>query len=231
MECQWQVEIDSYCRKVLDKHWPNVKKYGDIRTIREGELEAVDLICGGFPCQPVSVAGKRKGKEDERWLWPEFARIIHMVRPRYILVENVPGLLNANNGTAMGEVLGDLAESGYDAEWNVLSAAMFGAPHLRKRVFIIAYPRSEELENRIFKSEFLPSKTKERSWNGYVARSSGDAVGAWGWSAESIFFRVDDGVSAFMDRTEKLGNAVVPQVAEWIGRRILELDAAHGSAV
>lgn len=139
--CKWQVEIDPYCLAVLQKHWPNVPRFGDVKTLTGDELESVDLICGGFPCQPVSCAGKKKGQADERWLWPEFARIIRMVRPRFVLVENVPGLLNANEGRAMGEVLGDLAESGYDAEWNRVSAASVGAPHLRERIFIVAYSK------------------------------------------------------------------------------------------
>jgi len=97
-ECKWQVEIDEFCQKILAKHWPNVPKFGDVRQIKEGQLEHVDLIAGGFPCQPVSTAGKRKGREDERWLWPEMARIVRMVRPRFVLVENVPGILSVNRG-------------------------------------------------------------------------------------------------------------------------------------
>jgi DNA (cytosine-5)-methyltransferase 1 len=103
------VEIDDYCRRVLAKHWPDVPKFGDIRTVTGGELEWVDLICGGFPCQPVSIAGLRLGRDDERWMWPEYARIVRLVRPRLVLVENVPGLL----GRGMGDVLGDLAALGY----------------------------------------------------------------------------------------------------------------------
>lgn len=93
MKIVWQVEIDPFCLRMLEKHWPEVPKYGDIRQLTGEELEEVDLIAAGFPCQPVSVAGKKRGTEDERWLWPEAARIIRMVRPKYVLVENVPGLL------------------------------------------------------------------------------------------------------------------------------------------
>ncbi len=132
-ECQWQVENDPYCTKVLEKHWPDVQRFGDLKEVTE--LPPVDLIAGGFPCQPVSHAGKRKGEADERWLWPEFARIIRLVRPPLVLVENVPGLLSRG----MGAVLGDLAALGYDAEWESLPAAAFGAPHLRYRVFIVGY--------------------------------------------------------------------------------------------
>ena len=145
-ETIWQVENDDYCTKVLEKHWPKVRRYGDVRRIES--IGYADLICGGFPCQPVSHAGKRKGTEDSRWLWPEFIRIVRMVRPRYVLVENVPGLLSANEGLAMSEVLGDLAESGYDCEWNRIGACTVGAPHRRERVFIVAYPAGGRLVKR-----------------------------------------------------------------------------------
>ena len=135
MEVVWQVEIDKWCQRVLAKHWPNVRRYGDIKEVNGEEIEAVDLIAGGFPCQPVSVAGKRKAQADSRWLWPEFLRIVSEVRPRLVLVENVPGLLHRG----MAGVIGDLSACGYDAEWNRLSAAAVGAPHLRERVFIVAH--------------------------------------------------------------------------------------------
>ena len=140
MICKWQVEIDPFCRKVLEKHWPEVTRYGDIREITGSELEPVDLICGGFPCQDISKANQNAaGINGERsGLYRELIRIVRMVRPRFVLMENVAALLSRDNG--MGEVLGDLAESGYDAEWQMLSAAAFGAPHIRRRVFILCYP-------------------------------------------------------------------------------------------
>jgi len=137
-EIRWQVEIDPYCLRVLERHWPDVKRYGDIREVDPHELERVTLLAGGFPCQPVSVAGKRLGQDDPRWLWPEFARFVRALRPSFVLVENVPGLLIRG----MGDVLGDLAACGYDAEWQVLPDGAFGAPHLRERVFLVAYPPS-----------------------------------------------------------------------------------------
>lgn len=142
--CRWQVEIDDYCRRVLSKHWPDVPKHGDVRELTGSELEPVDLVAGGFPCQPVSHAGRRRGTADERWLWPEFRRVLGLLRPRFILVENVPGLLTVNGGAAFGEILGDLAALGYDAEWENLPAAAFGAPHLRYRVFLVAYTRGQQ---------------------------------------------------------------------------------------
>jgi len=157
-KCRWQVEIDPFCQKILSKHWPNVPKFTDVRQIKDGDLEYVDLICGGFPCQPVSIAGKRKGTKDERWLWPEFARIICMVRPRFVLVENVPGFLyplrEKGSHRVIGpppveEVLGDLALLGYDAEWDCLRASDIGAPHKRERIFVVAYSSESRLGEAI----------------------------------------------------------------------------------
>jgi DNA (cytosine-5)-methyltransferase 1 len=128
MECKWQVEIDDYCRKVLTKHWPNVPKYGDIRHIDGTGLQPVDLICAGYPCQPFSQAGQRKGEEDERHLFPEVVRIAGILRPRYLLLENVPGHLSLG----FGSVLADLAGFGYDCEWLCLRASDFGAAHLQE---------------------------------------------------------------------------------------------------
>lgn len=145
IETLWQVEHDDYCTRVLEKHWPRVQRFRDVRECgtpnsgHSANLARVDIISGGFPCQPVSLAGKRRGQDDPRWLWPEFARIVRELRPRYVVVENVPGLLHLG----MGDVLGDLAACGYDAEWDCLPAAAFGAPHLRYRVFIVAYARCE----------------------------------------------------------------------------------------
>jgi len=137
MEVVWQCERDPFCRQVLNKNWPGVPCYDDVRDVDE-KAPKVDLICGGPPCQPVSHAGRRKGAEDERWLWPEFVRVIRAVRPRWVLVENVPGLLSIDAGRLFGGVLRDLAESGYDADHDCISAAALGAPHIRDRVFIVA---------------------------------------------------------------------------------------------
>ncbi len=133
-----QSEIDPYACRVLRKHWPDVPNLGDITAITEADLEPIgpiDLVCGGPPCQPVSVAGKQLGTADDRWLWPEFDRVIGLVRPRYVLVENVPGLL----GRGMDDVLGDLSARGYDATWTRLGACHVGAPHRRLRIFIVAW--------------------------------------------------------------------------------------------
>jgi len=136
-QCRWQVEIDEFCRKVLRKHWPEVPRFRDITKIEGRELERVDLICGGFPSQDLSQAGKRAGIEGSRsGLWFEFARIVGILRPRYVLIENVPGLLDYR---AMPRVVGELARLGYVGSWLSLRASQFGASHLRKRVFIVAH--------------------------------------------------------------------------------------------
>ena len=137
MRCEWQVEIDPYARAVLAKHWPNVRRHEDVRTFPPPEGEwGVDVICGGFPCQDISVAGKGAGLAGERsGLWYEFARIIGELRPRYVIVENVAALL----ARGMGTVLGDLSTLGYDAEWHVIPASAVGAPHRRERVWIVGF--------------------------------------------------------------------------------------------
>lgn len=138
-KCKWQVENDDYCTRILQKHWPKIKRYGDIYDINKDQLEKVDLICGGFPCQPVSQAGRRKGREDHRWLWPQFHETICAVRPEWVLVENVPGLLSIDSGRIFGDIIREMAEIGYDAYWGMLRASDLGAPHLRERIFIIAH--------------------------------------------------------------------------------------------
>lgn len=217
MRCEWQVEIDDYATKVLEKHWPDVLRVRDVRNAGRHNLPEVDLICGGFPCQPVSVAGRRKGRDDERWLWPEFARVVGELRPRWVLAENVPGLLSADSGRLFGGVLRDLAALGYDAEWDCIPAAALGAPHRRDRVFVFAYDRGERIHG-LFEGEIC--RKPAFSW-------SKDVRGI-----EDLRERPDihtpllcgagDGVPNRVDRLRALGNAVVPQVAEWIGRRIQE---------
>lgn len=137
-QCRWQCEIEPFAVKVLEKHWPLVKRYGDIRKLTGAELEWVDCIAAGFPCQDLSQAGKRAGLEGSRsGLWFEAARIIGALRPRWVLLENVPGLLTMPG--AMARVCGDLARLGYVGLNLCLRASDFGASHIRKRVFIVAY--------------------------------------------------------------------------------------------
>lgn len=256
MEIVWQVEIDPYCQRVLARHWPDVPRHGEVRELDPAVLGRADLICGGFPCQPVSLAGRRLGQADDRWLWPEFARIVRGVRPRYVLVENVPGLLSVGG---MGDVLGDLAVLGYDAEWESIPAFAVGAPHRRWRVFILAHAgRAERRENTSSgidtyrddaqgeAASWAPQSGEDgRTWvlgHADSARLSilsggeaaaelarfGAAGGAGWWGAEPDVGRMADGVPARVDRLGMLGNAVVPQVAEWIGRRIMAAQSKEG---
>lgn len=136
MQVIWQSEIDKFASRVLKKHWPDVPNLGDITKIDWSKVERPDVICGGYPCQPFSQAGKRGGENDARHLWPAMHNAIRVLRPRYALMENVRGHLSLG----FGRVLGDLAEIGYDAEWQIIPAAAVGAPHKRERVFIVAYP-------------------------------------------------------------------------------------------
>jgi len=132
----WQVEKDAYCRQVLAKHWPDAVRYEDVRAVGAHNLSRVDVLCGGFPCQDISIAGKGAGLSGARsGLWSEYARIIRELRPRIVVVENVSALVVRG----LDRVLCDLAASGYDAVWFHLRASDVGAPHLRERLFIVAY--------------------------------------------------------------------------------------------
>jgi DNA (cytosine-5)-methyltransferase 1 len=135
----WQVEIDRFCNRVLEVRWPmGVKRYGDIREVDPAALEPVDAIVGGFPCQDLSIAGRRAGLGGERsGLWWEFHRILAGIRPRWCVVENVPGLLSSNGGRDMGAILRALGDLGYGWAYRVLDAQWFGLAQRRKRVFIV----------------------------------------------------------------------------------------------
>lgn len=135
MRITWQVEIDEWCRGKLARLFPGARQYGDIRGVGAHNLEPVDLICGGFPCQPFSVAGKQKGKGDDRYLWPEMLRVIAELRPRWIIGENVAGIVNL----ALESVLLDLEAEGYEVGAFIIPACAVGAPHRRDRVWIVAY--------------------------------------------------------------------------------------------
>lgn len=224
MRCAWQVEIDDYATRVLEKHWPDVPKFRDVRQCGAHNLPAADLICGGFPCQPHSEAGRRRGAGDERDLWPEFRRIIRELRPRWIVGENVPGLLSTDAGRFFGGILGDLADLGYDAEWSVLSACAVGAPHTRERVFIVAYPNGTGGERR----RQCPGSAAQSRQNTESIRAS------WAAQVEGLVEaakqpgahergvrRHAHGLPSKLVQLRGLGNAVVPQCAELLGYYIV----------
>ena len=177
----WHVEIDPFCQHILAERRPDVPTYGDIKRVDWSAVESVDLLAGGFPCQPVSVAGKQQARTDERWLWREFARAIRDLRPRLVLVENVRNLLAVDRGRAFGEVLGDLAALGFDAEWDCIPASAVGAPHRRDRLWLVAYPGGEQLRDEPGRGGWPggqgPPVAGDDGANGPVADADGDGLG------------------------------------------------------
>ena len=220
-------EIDKNCQANLAKHWPEVPCYNDIRSLTAKRLSAdgiaVDCIVGGFPCQDISAAGKRAGLSDgtRSGLWSEFHRLIGELRPSFVIVENVAALLSGPSqfpGSWFGRVLGDLAEIGYDAEWESIQASAIGALHARDRVWVIAYPNSDCVRLQRIWSPQAVAWTKEQftrlvqvALQSSIPTSSGSGI--------------HDGVPNRAHRLRALGNAVVPQIPELIGRAILAAKA------
>lgn len=219
---KWQVEIDEYASRVLAKHWPGVRRYGDIRAIYWGNVEFVDVLCGGFPCQPHSLAGARRASEDERDLWDEFHQAIRILGPRWVVAENVPGLLSSESGRFFGRVLGDLAASGYDAEWDCIPASACGADDLRDRVWIVAYPQRDGLQRRAFTTAPRGEKPRAQQLPRLLLARARDEVSA------ARVWRMAHGVQSRMDvrRNIAIGNSVDSRVVEWIAHRIKEADAS-----
>ncbi len=288
MDTRWFVEWDAHCQNVLRRHWPGLPVYGDITAVDWSTVEPVDVLAGGFPCQPVSNAGKRLGTDDARWLWPEFARAIRALEPRYVFVENVAALL----GRGFEHVITDLAALRYDAEWDCIPAAAVGAPHERDRLFLVAYSfgrRLQSVREPGIVDGASPSaggRAPQRQRRGHAFDDRGEVVAdadasrrrasfrtddarepdatrsgadvadsnpsgrtifqgrraheelarhraanrAGWWDAEPDVGRVAHGIPHRMDRLRALGNAVVPQVVEWIGRRIVAFDESRAAA-
>ena len=215
-------EIDKKCHYVLNKHWPEIPIYEDISKLTG---ISADVICGGFPCQDISIAGKQKGinSETRSGVWSEYKRLINEVKPKYAIIENVANL--RSNG--LGLVLKDLWSIGYDAEWHIIPASAVGAPHKRERIWIIAYPCGN-ISSRILNPEDVIQDNEQ--W------SNAKNIGSWHgwkyWFASHVFdsngrkdttedSRVDDGIPKRVDRIKQLGNSVVPQIPELIGKAIL----------
>lgn len=239
MTCKWQVEIDDYASKVLAKHWPHVRRYRDVKDCGAHNLEPVQLIAGGFPCQPHSVAGKRRGGEDHRNLWPEMCRIVAELRPAWVLGENVPGIRT----TMLDEVLSDLEALGYATTALVIPACALDAPHRRERVFVIAHAdRAGQHEQSVSVRPMGRRQQADHTDTGWICSDVSNTYSAglsqWErretaqraqsaverccrWAAEPDVGRVADGVPHRVDRIRCLGNAVVPQVAQFIGEMIL----------
>ena len=328
MRVVWQCEADEFCRRVLARHWPGVPCYPDVAELSGADVAPVDVLCGGFPCQDISLAGRGAGIDGARsGLWGEYARLIRELRPRYVVVENVSALL----ARGFERVLGDLAACGYDAEWDCLPASAFGAPHRRDRVWLVAYPagggwagrpqrdggsessggisgadpdaaaavgregvsvapdsrRGERAgtladTNELGRAQGLrvaagrdeqqgpgdalrehladteregqlqpegPEREERRRasdsgseggelqdaderallpWR--VEGRAAQASGAEWWATEPPVGRVAHGVPDRLDQLAALGNALVPQIAEWLGRRILDYEAEMKAA-
>ena len=210
-------EIDPFCRKVLKKHWPDVPIYEDVRTLNNEQVGPVDVICGGFPCQDISIAGKGAGIEGERsGLWSEYKRLIGELRPRRVVVENVSALL----GRGLGRVLGDLAALGYDAEWHCIPATYVGARHIRDRVWIVAYPSSDGLKGPILTRDSISQAGVAFDWS--APERAYEQMDWNEWATEPPVLGANDDVPEWMDAVDALGNAVVPQIPELIGRAIIQ---------
>lgn len=207
MECVAQVEWDEFCQSILAKHWPDVPRYGDIRDVSKENLPAADLICGGPPCQPFSSSGKRRGEKDARYLWPEMLRVIVDVRPKWVVFENVANMVRMDE---FAYIYTDLENKGYDVVSFILPASGIGAPHKRNRLFMVAHSTSGRCqEQRCFSEEEVSLQDFE--WT------------SW-WASEPGICRVADGIPDRVDRLRALGNAVVPQLMEIIGRIIMQAD-------
>jgi len=230
----WQVELDPYCRKVLEKHWPHATRYEDIKEVGGGTLPHVDLVCGGFPCQDVSSAGARRGLAGQRsGLWFEYRRILEELRPRFAIVENVA----SGKKLWLPQVKADLASLGYATRAIALSAADVGAPHLRRRVFVVADLDGESQLARTLDAEVGRASETVADVDLLLLRDEPGGSGGTdgrgaakpehlGWrTPQPPMVRMVHGVSRKLDgrRRRALGNAVVPQCAEVIGRVIQEL--------
>lgn len=241
-------EVDPKCRQVLRKHWPAVPIFEDIRSLQAKDIsETVDVICGGFPCQDISTAGKGAGLSGQRsGLWWEFHRLIKEIKPKWAIIENVSAL----RSRGLDEVLRSLSEVGYDAEWHCITASSIGAPHKRDRLWIIAYPNTNSIRwdsRRDSESGRQVCDDKKRNnssslQDGEQQKSDIREMGSLlaerlqkfissertrnqtrcFWAAEPNVGRVADGFPRRVDRLRQLGNAVVPQIPELIGRAILQ---------
>jgi DNA (cytosine-5)-methyltransferase 1 len=245
-------EYEKFPRSILKKHWPDVPCFSDVRELKGSDIDGpVDVICGGYPCQPFSTAGQRRGKEDDRHLWPEFSRLVDELRPTWVIGENVAGHISMG----LDDVLSDLEGQGYAARTFVIPACAVAAPHRRDRVWTVAHAtqlqRDGSREHRQSSERQIPELGK-RSGPQPVAHAddtrlqgrqeAGNAQGKRQgrdeqpkrctdlpgaiWLPEPNVGRVANGVPSRVDRLKALGNAVVPQIPEMIGYAILEAERA-----
>lgn len=247
------VEKDKFCQKVLKKHWSNINIEEDIRNVK-GEKYAADIITGGFPCQPFSVAGKRKSTADDRYLWDEMLRVIREVKPRWVIGENVEGIVNINEGMVLRQVLNDLENEGFKSQCIIIPASGIGAWHQRKRIWIVSYSHnngsyrsqrnatkqsSNEQKDRLsFGDDKDVSNSNARfsireNEEIQTGRNAFNSIYKSGkrqwWQTQSELCGVPNGVSYELDkdrsnRIKALGNSIVPQIARQIGLAIKEVE-------
>jgi len=223
-------EFDKHARLVLNKHWPEIKIHEDVRTLDAKKYKgSVDVVCGGFPCQDVAIAGKKKGiTEGERSnLYVEMLRVISECFPRYAIFENVTGLLSGESGRWFAKFLYDLAKVGYDAEWHCIPASQFGANHHRDRVWVIAYPTSERRAEMVLQNITGNGREENERWSSINAGPLGGACSWKEWEIESGVQLVIDGVSRGIHRCKQHGNSVVPLIPKIIGEAILKYEKCN----
>jgi len=243
-------EYEPFPRAVLAKHWPNVPCFPDVRTLKGSDIDGpVDVICGGYPCQPFSTAGQRRGKEDDRHLWPEFNRLVAELRPSWVIGENVVGHISMG----LDDVLSDLEGQGYAARTFVIPACAVDAPHRRDRVWTVAHaqqlqrdvsgehrqqgcgqvlelgkrsgaePLADAHDAGPQRRKETGNTRRERTWCDEQFERRSDLPRA-AWFPEPNVGRVANGVSRRVDRIKALGNAVVPQIPQMIGYAILQAE-------
>jgi DNA (cytosine-5)-methyltransferase 1 len=218
------VEIDSYCQKVLNKNFPNVPIIGDIKDVKEDTFKRpIDILTGGFPCQPFSVAGKQRGKEDERYLWDSMCNVIKEYKPTWIIGENVTGIIDL----ALTDVLSSLEDIGYQTQVFIIPACAVDAPHRRDRVWIIANPTSVNGDEYAFKPS--SEMSKQGIWGLQLRRCDMYEInGEFNLNKreilESSICRRNDGIPYRVDRLKCLGNSIVPQIAYIIMQSIADIE-------
>lgn len=216
MQCKWQVEIDPYAQAVLKKHWPDRGRWDDVRTFPPEPAEdwSVDVLCGGFPCQDISVASSTgTGLDGDRsGLWFEYLRVVRTLRPRFVVLENSAAIIIRG----LDRILGGLAGSRYDAEWRVFSAFEFGAPHERERAYVVAYDNTVD--------GYAWELGHQFDGAGKIFRDNPEGRVEFWDAPPYLAGRMDDGLpaGAYSRRGGCIGNAAIPQITEWIGRRLIK---------
>jgi len=206
-------ELDPFARAVLKKHWPDVPQFADVRRLTGEQVGTVDVVAGGYPCQPYSAAGKRDGARDDRHLWPEMRRLVGELRPRWVIGENVAGHITLG----LDQVLTDLDGLGYTSRAFVIPACAVDAPHKRERVWIVAHAFGERGRGgNDTRQDAIHADARSKTF--------GAGGNGGGWATEPGVGRVANGISNRVDRLRGLGNSIVSQIAEEIGKAIMRIE-------